>query len=143
MRCTWPSPPRRAAHWIGSPDGEYTGSNGSDWCRTCAIFVIRHLRRHDRKHREDYRLDGGWRTEHDHQPFCAHCCERLDGSLTTYGAEAEVECWQTYGVRPGNPYEAHSLWETLNVLGYASKPEDVEMAVQACDFAEAFLWCAT
>lgn len=146
MNELWPlfrALPRPSAHWIVTPSGEYESNNGNDWCFRCGDAIVRHLRRQDRKHREDYILDGGWRAEHDHLVHCAHCGETLDGSLTREGAAQELELYEYYGVRPANAYDAMALYETLNTLEWAKTPDDIVLALEACDLAEALLWSAT
>lgn len=134
---------RPSAFWISTPIGEYESNNGSDWCKGCGVAIVRHLRRQDRKNRGDYLLDGGWRTEHDHLVFCAHCGKTLDGSLTDYGASQEVEALSYYGVKPGSSYDAMSLYEALNALEWSVDGTNLDLADAACDLAEALLWCAT
>lgn len=132
-------PPRRHpnAYWIAGPAEDY-----GDWCRSCGMFKLRNVRRRDRKRRDEYLLDGGWRTEHDHRLFCSGCHVKLDGSLTTYGVEAELEHFTYYGVRPGSAGDADDLLEVLEALEWTDvKHADMAAEAQAC--AEALLWAAT
>lgn len=107
----------RRCHWISTPDGD----NGHEWCKTCGHYKIRNLRRHDRKRREDYILDGGWRTEHDYQPMCHGCGAYLDGCLTKYGARQGMDHYRSEGLSTRPDIDALYLSEILGSL-----PEDDE-----------------
>ncbi|WP_029002804.1 hypothetical protein [Azorhizobium doebereinerae] len=84
--------PTKPLHWVGGAD------DGRDWCRDCARAVVRHLRRHDRKNRDDYVLDGGWRREQDSMPTCSGCGAHLSADLTRYGAEEEAAYYLENGL---------------------------------------------
>jgi len=128
---------RRNPFWISTPDGD----QGQDWCGSCGKAKARHLRRHDRKRRGDYLLDGGWRTEEERMSCCAGCGVDLNVSLLKYGAYSELDQFRNYGVRPGNSYEAMCLYETLRYFEWGE--EQTELAEEAAATAEAFLWSAT
>lgn len=103
---------RRNCHWISTPDGD----NGYEWCPTCVYYKVRNLRRHDRRRREDYRVDGGWRTEHDSFPICHGCGAFLDGSLTEYGAREEIEYYRSSGLSTRADVDALYLSEIAGAL---------------------------
>lgn len=132
--------PTKPAFWVTSPDGEVYTDYGSDFCGSCASAICRNRRRRDRKRRADYRVDGGWRTEHDVAPYCGGCGVKLDACRTGYGASRELEYYAEVGVRPGNALDALCLLEVLNVVDFPRTPEELEMADEAADLAEAMLW---
>lgn len=102
--------------------------------------MVRHLRKREknRRRRDDYILDGGWRTEHDGPVFCAGCGAILDGSLTDYGAVSEIEHYSSYPPRPGNAFDAHHLCEALSTLEYTSE-DRAGVAQEAISIATLFL----
>ncbi len=126
----------RECHWISTPKGDL----GNEWCQSCGRAMVRHLRRRekDRRKREDYILDGGWRTDHDGPVFCAGCGVRLNGSLTEYGAIEELEHYSTYGFRPGNAYDAYEMTEMISALEYTSEGS-AELAQQAIEIVRRFV----
>lgn len=126
----------RECHWISTPNGD----QGNEWCPSCGRAMVRHLRRHEKslRLRGDYILDGGWRTAHDGPVFCAGCGVRLNGSLTEYGAEEELEHYNTYGFRPGNAHDAYELTEMLSALEYTSE-DRAGRAKQAADIVRRFI----
>lgn len=119
---------RRPFHWILTPDGDH----GEEWCPDCGHFKVRNLRRHDRKRRADYILDGGWRTEHDGIRICAGCAAFLDGGLTTYGAKSELEYYRECGLSTQRDVDALYLSEIIGSLCF-----DDEDAPFALSLAEA------
>jgi len=46
-------------HWVNNCDASYT------WCGSCAKYFARHMRRHSKKNRYEYFVDGGWGSEED------------------------------------------------------------------------------
>lgn len=128
----------KPCHWICTPDGD----GGGEWCPDCGYYKVRHLRRHDRKRRGAYLLDGGWPTEDDHTCFCAGCGAILDASLTDYGVEQELDHFRMYGVTPGSAIVAYYVAEVLAQVA-CTTPEDAWKAEEACTAAEALLWSAT
>lgn len=132
------------AYWIETPKGEAAARHGgSDWCGDCASALVRHLRRHAfRKQREEVRLSGGYRTDHDHMLWCASCGRPLDGSLTTYGAHEEVDHFMWRGVTPGSSLDALSIYLILEATVHHTA-DKLELVEAAADLAEAFLWAAT
>lgn len=127
----------KAAYWIGSPDGELYFNNGSDFCRSCAMAIIRHKRRRDRANRDEYRLDGGWRSEHDNTLFCSGCGSRLDGSLTDYAIGEELAHYREGPPRPGCIEAAYDMTEVLTSLQYSTA--DADDVAEACAIAERIL----
>lgn len=118
----------KRCHWINTPNGDL----GAEWCTDCGLYKLRNLRRRDRKHRDDYILDGGWRTCHDVTQFCCSCGALLDGSLTEYGAREELEHYASQGFRPGDPFDAHHLGEMLFGLPEKDAAEGLEIAKRFC-----------
>lgn len=129
---------RPEIHWISTPDGD----QGSEWCGRCGHFKVRHLQRHDRKRRDSYFLDGGWRTEEDGFRYCCACGVQLDVGLTTYGALEAIESLDHFGIRPGNAEDAADLSEILSTLAW-HEPQNAGAVERAADLAEALLWSAT
>mgnify|MGYP006170815271 CR=1 FL=1 len=126
------------AHWICTPDGEYTHSvsGGSNWCRDCARAIVRHLRKKDRnrERRSDYILDGGWPTEHETPPFCAHCGARLDAILLSYGALEELDHFRENPPTPWNAGEAYEISEMLSAFEVTG-PDDSDFVAEAVAIA--------
>ena len=118
----------KRCHWIVTPDGDL----GTEWCTDCGYFKVRNLRRHDRKRRQDYLLDGGWRTDHDHTPFCEACGELLDGNLTNYGSVTELEHYQEYGFSTNVILDAYFLEEMLCNLPNDVLPAGIKIVQQFC-----------
>ncbi|WP_454919261.1 hypothetical protein [Xanthobacter sediminis] len=101
-----------APRWISTPDGDL----GSEWCTNCGYYKWRNLRHHDRKRREDYHLDGGWRTEEENFCFCAGCGVRLDVSLTAYGVDNALEYYEDCGFSSARSEDAYEIGEMLNYV---------------------------
>lgn len=99
-------------HWISTPNGD----QGREWCHDCGRAMVRHLRRRDRKNREDYILDGGWRTEHDSMPICAGCGTFLGGNLTAHGASQEMLYYEENGLSTRPDVDALYLSEIIDAL---------------------------
>lgn len=122
------------AYWIVTPDGEYISNNGNEWCHDCGTAKVRNLRNHDRKRADEYILDGGWVTEHDTPPMCAHCGVKLEASLLFYGGTYELDHFRDYPPVPGNADQAYEISEMLSALQY-TKPEETHLALEAINIA--------
>lgn len=105
--------------WIVTPDGDL----GSEWCSDCGTAKVRNLRRRDRRRREDYILDGGWRTEEEHFCFCEGCGVRLDVGLTEYGIREEIAHYEECGLCTEPGVNAYEISEILAGLDYRSDDE--------------------
>jgi len=101
-------------HWIVTPDGD----QGYEWCPTCGYYMVRNLRRRDKRRREDYILDGGWRTSHDTTPICHNCGALLDGAMTEYCAEEEIAYYREYGLSDRPDIDALYLSEIIGAMGW-------------------------
>lgn len=126
--------------WICIPGGYYETNNGSDFCDDCGWFIMRHLRRKDRKNKSDYLLDGGWRTESDSHSFCAHCGMRLRVSLTDYALNDDLEYYRENGVRENSVLDdAYSLDLMLDAVswGHESTAEVIVWAKELIERPEA------
>lgn len=124
--------------WIITPDGDL----GSEWCRDCGYYKVRNLRRHDRKRREDYILDGGWRTEEEGFKYCAGCGSRLDVCLTDYGLREELAHYEECGFSGQRGEDAYELSEMLSAVEYRSDREsddEAEIRRALIRLAETFL----
>lgn len=115
--------PVKDCHWIVTPEGD----QGREWCPDCGSAKVRNMRRHDRKRRADYILDGGWRSSHDYMPACAGCGSLLDSALTSYGARAELENYEELGSSTEPAIDAIYLCEIIEAL----EDEDREFAALA------------
>lgn len=117
-------PDRRLPYprWIVTPDGDL----GSEWCTDCGYYKVRNLRRHDRKRREDYILDGGWRTEEEHFCYCAGCGTRLDVTLLDGALRDEIYHYTECGFSTKPEEDAYELRELLNVVSYRSDNDKLE-----------------
>lgn len=126
-------------HWIDTPAGTYESNHyGSDWCADCGYYMIRHLRKRDRKHASDYRLDGGWATEEEHLAYCAGCGIRLRVSLLRYGALNELEHYRECGFSSKPAEDAYDLTEVLECYSVTSDDEGAAEAAEAIDLARRF-----
>lgn len=124
--------------WIVTPDGDL----GTEWCTDCGYYKVRNLRRHDRKRREDYILDGGWPTEEDSHKFCAGCGVRLDVSLTRHGVEEELHHYEEYGftTRPGeDAYEIREMLSAVEYRGDRDEDDEEELRQRVMAVASRFL----
>lgn len=122
----------KSAHWISTPDGTYETDNGSEWCSDCGMAMLKHLRKHDRKRADQYILDGGWVSEHDTPPMCAHCCVKLEATLLFYGGTYELDHFRENPPAPGNVDHAHEVSEMLSAFQY-TKQEDGYLAKEAIE----------
>lgn len=112
------------AYWIVTPDGEYISDSGNEWCFDCGIAKTKSLRKHDRKRAREYILDGGWVSEHDTPPHCAHCGVKLRASLRFYGGIYELDHFRNNPPTPGNVDHAYEVSEMLSALQYADTEYD-------------------
>lgn len=97
-------------HWIHNAD------EGEEWCEDCAEKQIAKLLAENPK--GDYSLDGGWRTESDHTPFCEGCDCQLSACLTYCGAESELKHFLDNGFDPKHDSECHAVDEVVNTIGW-------------------------
>lgn len=108
--------PTKPCHWLRTPDGD----PGTEWCPDCGHSKLRNLRKHDRKRRDDYILDGGWPMEQDSLPTCVSCGAFLRASLTAYGAQYELDHYLENGLQGPHDVDALYLSEILDSID----PED-------------------
>ena len=102
-------------HWINCEDDDWPHDAGRDLCRECAESLIDEYRdEHPDLDEDDIRLDGGWAMEHDSTPFCEVCEAKLDGCLTDYGVEQELEHFEQH--QPSGPDGWLELYEAVNIL---------------------------
>lgn len=98
------------AHWIHGAD------SGEDFCYKCCKKEVANLKKKDPK--GEYIVDGGWRTDHDTPPFCYRCGRRLDGCLTDYGCEAELDHFLEHGVNLSRWGHCYEMSEVINGRGW-------------------------
>jgi hypothetical protein len=134
-------------HWINCEEDDWTHDAGTNFCRECAESVIEEYREDRPDLDEDgVRLDGGWATEHDSTPFCEICGDKLDGFLTDYGVERELEHFEDQ--HPRSPdgwqelYEAvnsldedHACWQWVGKLVRRAQIEDCRRELRAAKLA--------
>ena len=114
----------RALHWIHTPEGD----QGNEWCFDCGRYKVRNLRRRDRKNREDYGLDGGWRTEEEGFKFCEGCGAHLDAHVLPYGVYSELDYYREYGFSTDATLDAYYISEMLNSLCCTDGSQEQEQA---------------
>jgi hypothetical protein len=102
------------AHWI------YGADDGADYCEECALERINNIDKTDPD--RELELDGGWRTEHDSLPTCDACGCQLDGCLTYYGADCEIEHFKENGFDPQSAYDCFAMSEVLNTFNLRHAP---------------------
>jgi len=127
--------------WIHGADG------GDCWCRSCCYFKVRHLRRHDKKNRRDYCVDGGWGTEEDGPRFCKGCGKPLDVSLTTFAVESELDHFLSGGWCGGwrvewGPIRQVTAFEMLNVFEAGDYEDNEKIKADLHSLAEKVRECA-
>lgn len=123
--------------WICTPCGEYETNNGNDWCEDCAVPMFKHLRRKDKRRRDDYFLDGNGRIESDTHRFCAHCGKWLRISLTSYGVEEELAHYLENGFNVADvPNEAYSIDLLMRAASWGGDSAE-EIQTLARDFVTA------
>lgn len=115
----------RPCHWISTPRGDH----GREWCPDCGHAKVRNMRRHDRRRRSGYILDGGWRTEHDYMPMCAGCGSYLDGAMTRYAIDEQIEYYREYGLSTDQAVDALYLSEVITNID-EEDTEGVDLAVR-------------
>lgn len=91
------------ACWFNGDAPDFPHDTGENFCYPCAeaILVLFYEEHPELDERDDddeidldarsVRIDGVGRTEHDSTPFCEECGALLDGCLTEYGVEQELE----------------------------------------------------
>lgn len=105
-------------YWITTPDGEYLSNNGNQWCRACGMAKVKNLRKRDRKRADEYRLDGGWVSEHDTPPMCNHCGVKLSATLLIHAGLYELDHFRENPPEPGNANHAYEVSEMLSAFNY-------------------------
>ncbi len=81
-------------HWVSGDD------EAPDYCLACCEKEVARVRAdrvaagEDAEEVEDeIRVGGGYRTDHDSPPHCCECGAKLDGSLTDYGSDEEIDAY--------------------------------------------------
>lgn len=107
------------AYWIHGAD------DGSDYCRPCALIEVmkevarfRRLPKTEKRKRDKPSLDGGWSVEHDSTPFCESCGALLEGCLTDYGCEAELDHFTEYGFDIASDDDCRALSAMISARGW-------------------------
>ncbi len=111
-------------HWIHGAN-EYSDigcDEGTDFCRPCAAIKIAEIvGAHPER---EVSLDGGWGSEHDTPPYCDTCGAKLQGSLTNYGVDQELEHFESY-----HPKHCESWAALQEAVDQLAKDEDNRWAV--------------
>lgn len=121
-------PPMHPCHWI---DGDDTGE---EFCRRCALKEIRKRKAADPS--IDLHLGGGY-TDHDGPPYCSRCGVALEGSLTDYGVQSELEHFASY---PSTSLDGYVAWELGCILRPAAEePRLGDLFDSVCTWVEKLL----
>lgn len=120
----------KSSHWIATPDGEYLTNDGNEWCYDCGMAKVKNLRKRDRKRADEYILDGGWVSEHETPPHCAHCGVKLRASLLIYGGIYELDHFRDNPPVPDNIDHAYEVSEMLSAFRYCN-PQHDDLAKEA------------
>lgn len=119
-------------HWLHTPDND----DGENWCCECGTHKIKNLRKKARKNRDEYFLDGGWRTEEESLISCISCGVQLDVSLLPYGVSNELEIIKQWGFYEPTTYTAFVIVEILNSVSCQMDPDDEQK--EAIELAKKF-----
>ncbi len=117
-----PSERPEPAHWITTPDGDL----GHEWCASCGYYKLRNLRRHDKERRDDYQLDGGYRTENDCFVSCESCGKPLDVTPTDYCINECLRNFEDGGFYEEAQATAFELVEILDRFEFRYEKEGVQ-----------------
>lgn len=126
----------RPLHWISTPDGTYESNYGSDWCADCGYYMMRHLRKRDRRRSRNYLLDGGWGTEEEHLAHCAGCGVRLQVSLLKYGGLDELAHYRDCGFSKKPEQDAYDIIAVLECFSVTSDDDGAACATEAVELAK-------
>jgi hypothetical protein len=105
--------PKCLAYWVAHVSefapGEVDCEAGSDFCRECCEKMVYdiHLRFPESAMEYGIDVDGGWGTDHSSPPRCHTCGCKLQGSLTSAGADEEFEALCEY------PFDDAESWDAL------------------------------
>lgn len=118
------TPERLPCHWIGGTGDvkRFPYDGATDFCRECAEAAIAEFyeehpdQRGDEDDEPTLFLDGGWNTEHDSPPYCEVCGDALDGSLTEYAVDQELEHFEEHPADLDYPGEWAVLANALENL---------------------------
>lgn len=123
------------AYWISTPDCEV---DSLEWCWPCGNYKLRHMRRHDRKRRDEYFLSR-CDAESDIVYICAGCGHRLRTVLTTYGISQELDHFEHCEIGEADPRE---LYDLLGGVAYEFSHEssyDVERRAAVVSVVKKYL----
>ena len=150
------------SHWFAGDAPGWTRDCGVNFCYPCAeaildLFYEEHPELDERDEDGELALDarpvcidGVGRTEHDSTPFCEECGALLDGSLTEYGVEQELEHFADPENYPGLRWPAtwalienaiidlpndDRRWYDLEKLVEHAKAEEQAAAAKAAELA--------
>ena len=150
------------SHWFAGDAPGWRHDSGVNFCFPCAdaildLFYEEHpeLDEVDEDgeidlEARDIRIDGVGRTEHDSTPFCEECGALLDGCLTEYGVEQELEHFADPENFPGPGWPAtwalienaiidlpndDPRWYDLEKLVEHAKAEEQAAAAEAAELA--------
>lgn len=126
------------------PICEISGANdpGHDYCRTCARWRVRRLRRQGQY--PDVEVEGGGDPAHDVEApaYCVSCDRLLDYCLRESGLAEELDRWcQRVWTAPVTPADAYRLHEALMAAeNYAfDQPGMIARAIEAGERAAVHL----
>lgn len=101
----------QACYWVSG-----TNDCANDYCRPCGVRRVRALRRARPAEAAGISLDGGWSMEHDTSPTCRTCGATVDGTLTEYGADEELDHFTEHPPAWRNPAEWAAVGKALTNL---------------------------
>jgi hypothetical protein len=129
--------PAADEHWIHGYDESLS------YCYKCANKELATLL--EKEPNADYSVDGGWRMESDSTPFCESCAKLLDACLTSYGCEAELDHFTTYGFDPKSDDDCRAMSEVINSMGWEAHDfpheEEHKKRSRAERFAQLYALC--
>lgn len=116
---------RPECHWFSGDEPGWPHDAGQEFCGECAEAILdlfyEEYPELDERYEDgeidraarDIVLDGGWSTDHDSLPYCDECGCQLNGSLTDYGVEQELEHFSDPERYPG--HDDRESWACLSV----------------------------
>lgn len=107
--------PSEPEHWIHGAD------EGFSYCLECCEEEVKRLSKENPK--EEYSVDGGWKTEGDSTPFCEICGQLLENTLTDYGCEEEVNHFLLNGFDPKSDDDRRAMSEVINACMWEPFPD--------------------
>lgn len=116
-------------HWIHGANelDDIDCDEGTDLCWDCATAKVEEITAMYPKQAREWGLqvDGGWGMDHDSPPSCETCGATLDGPLTSYGVDQELEHFEVYPPQLGEV----GIWAALEVVASSLSADDARWVV--------------